>query len=164
MIKRLGLLASLVFAAAVGFAVAQGVSVPKVANVGANDLFQDIVNGQPQAGNVYASAGQISGVQLYANETTAVNGTGDPAYHFTNGVVNAFAHASGAITTATLTTEPNPTDGKRECWWADQTTTTLAWTANTGQTIDGNKHAAGIQYVSNCIVYQASNATWYSSN
>ena len=106
---------ALLLAVGLGLALAQGVVVPKVVAVGPNDLFQDIVNGQPQAGNFYASAGQISGVQLYANETAAVGGTGDPAYHFVNGVVNAFAHATGAITTATLTTEPNPSDGKREC-------------------------------------------------
>ena len=157
-------LAALLFAGALGFAVAQGIAVPKVVAVGPNDLFQDIVNGQPQAGNAYASAGQISGVQLYANETAAVGGTGDPAYHFANGVVNAFAHATGAITTATLTTEPNPTDGKRECWWADQATSTLTWTANTGQAIDSNVHGAGVAYISNCVVYQASTAKWYSSN
>ena len=96
--------------------------------------------------------------------TAAVNGTGDPAYTFTSGVVNAFAHGSGTIGTVTLTTEASPGDGQRECWWADQVTTTLTWTANTGQSIDSNKHAAGAQYISNCITYQASNATWYSSN
>ena len=147
-----------------GFALAQTVFVPKVTSVGPTDLFQDVVNGAPTSSNVYATAAQISGVQGYKNLTSAVNGTGDPAYTFTSGVVNAFAHGSGTIGTVTLTTEANPGDGQRECWWADQTTTTLSWTANTGQTIDSNKHGAGVQYISNCITYSAATKAWYSSN
>ena len=148
----------------VSMAISQTTPVPKVVNVGPTDLFQDVVAGSPVVGNVYATAAQINGVEGYKNLTTAVGGTGDPAYTFTSGVVNAFAHGTGTIGTVTLTTEANPGDGQRECWWADQTTSTLTWTANTGQTVDSNVHAAGVQYISNCITYQASNKTWYSSN
>ena len=159
----LGGISALVLAFA-GFAIGQTVNVPKVTSVSPTDLFQDVVNGAPQAGNIYATAAQIAGVEGYKNLTSAVNGTGDPGYTFTSGVVNAFAHGSGTIGTVTLTTEASPGDGQRECWWADQTTTTLSWTANTGQTIDSNKHGAGVQYISNCITYSAATKAWYSSN
>lgn len=143
-----------------GFAFAQSV-VPKVTNVGPTDVFQDIVGGAPSAGNKYATAAQINAVQGYHNLGTVST---DPAYVNTNGVFNIFAHASGTITLVTITMEPNPADGKRVCYWADQTTTTLTWTANTGQSIDSNKHAAGVQYQSNCMTYVASSATWFSAN
>ena len=154
----------LLFGIGGGLAISQVTPVPKVTSVGPTDLFNDVVAGQGTVPSKFATAAQISGPQGYKNLTAAVNGTSDPAYTFTSGVVNAFAHGSGTIGTVTLTTEANPGDGQRECWWSDQVTTTLTWTANTGQAIDSNKHAAGAQYISNCITYQASNATWYSSN
>ncbi len=143
-----------------GAVVGQTMTLPQVVNVGPSDLFQDVVGGQPNAQSKYASAGQISGVSAYHNFGTI---TTDPAYTVPNGITNLFAHAAGTITTVTITTEPNPTDGKRECWWLDQTTSTLTWTANTGQTISANVHAAGVQYNANCITYVASSATWISS-
>ncbi len=70
-------------------------------------------------------------------------------------------HAAGTITTSTITTEPNPTDGKRECYVLDQTTTTLTWTANTGQTVSTTIRASGVASVPTCIFYNATTATWY---
>lgn len=133
---------------------------PQVQNVAPNDLFQDVVGGAGKSQSYYATAAQIAGVPGYHFFGTI---TTDPAYAVPNGVTDLFAHAAGTITTVTLTTEPNPADGKRECWWLDQTTTTLTWTANTGQTIGANVHAAGVQYNPNCITYQASSSTWFSS-
>lgn len=54
----------LAFVAAASFLIAGGlmaqtIIIPKVASIGANDLFQDIVNGQPQAQNYYATAAQL---------------------------------------------------------------------------------------------------------
>lgn len=156
---------ALLLVGSLGFALAQVTAQPKVVAAQLGDMFNDVVGGVPTAQNQYASAAQISAVQAYKDLTSAVDGTGDPGYTFTNGVVNAFAHSSGTISTATLTTEPNPVDGKRECWWSDHTTTTLTWTANnSAQTIGSNVHAAGIAYTSNCITYEASSATWNSSN
>jgi hypothetical protein len=51
-------LAALLFA---GAASAQIVNVPQVQSVGANDIFQDVVNGVPQAPSYYASQGILSG-------------------------------------------------------------------------------------------------------
>ena len=165
--KRTAIIAAFLSCLGLGYALAQTgitggpVSVPKVTNVGPTDLFQDIVGGTPVVGNFYATAAQISGVQGYLNLGTV---TTDPSPTIKNGVVNVYAHGTTTITAVTITMEPNPADGKRICYWADQTTTTLTWTANTGQTIDGNKHAAGVQYISNCMTYVASTATWVASN
>jgi len=46
---------------AAGYAVGQ-VSLAKVTSVGTADLFNDVVNGVPVAGNRYATAAQIDGV------------------------------------------------------------------------------------------------------
>lgn len=144
----------------IGSAFAQVPSIPKVTNVGTLDLFQDIQNGNPQAPSIYATAAQIAGVPGYKALGTIST---DPAYTFTNGVTDLFAHAAGTLTLATLTTEPNPADGKRECWYLDQTTTTLTWTANTGQTINASVPAAGVAKNPNCITYVASSQTWFAS-
>ena len=144
---------------AAGLAYAQ--TPPKVINVGPNDLIQVIPNGAASAGNVYATPAMIVGVPGYANLGTLVTTN---TYTFTNGVTNAFAHAAGTLAAIGLTTEPNPADGKRECFWMDAAVTTLTWTANTGQTISSNVHNAGVAYQSNCITYVASASTWYSSN
>lgn len=50
--------AGLLFA---GYASAQSISVPQVSSVNGTDLFQDVVNGVPQAGNQYASFNTIAG-------------------------------------------------------------------------------------------------------
>ena len=159
--KKIAGLAGLVLVAGIGFAIAQTISVPQVVSVGPTDLFADVVAGQPTNRSSYATAAQINGVQGYKNLGTVST---DPAYTVANGVTNIFGHAAGTVTAVTLTTEANPGDGKRECYWLDQTTTTLTWTANTGQTIGSNVLTAGVAKVTQCITYQASNATWYSSN
>ena len=144
-----------------GAVLAQSVTVPQVQSVGPTDLFNDVVGGQPKSGNVYARAAQINAVPGYKNLGTI---TTDPAYTVTSGVQNIFGHAAGTITVVTITLPISPGDGRRVCYWADQTTTTLTWTAGTGATVDSNVHAAGVQYNSNCVTYQASDATWHSAN
>lgn len=154
----LGVAASMLLG--IGAAFGQATLAPGVTNVAPTDLFQDIQNGIPGSTNRYATAAQIAGVPGYHSFGTI---TTDPAYTVPNGVTDLFAHAAGTISTVTITTEPNPADGKRECWWLDQTTTTLTWTASAGQTIGANVHAAGVQYNPNCITYVASSATWFGS-
>lgn len=149
-----------ILAAAAGGVVAQTIGVPKVPNVGPTDKFNDIVGGVPQARNIYALPNMIADVFGYVNLGTI---SGDPGYTFVNGVTSVYAHAASGITAVGLTTEPNPGDGKRECFWLNQTVTTLTWHANTGQTMV-SRHAAGIADVPNCVTYVASSSTWYSSN
>jgi type IV secretory pathway TrbL component len=156
-------LASAVLFVVGGFAIAlaQTVIIPTVTNVAVADLLQVIVGGAPSAGNTYGTAGKVTHTESYVNGGTI---TTDPAYTFASGVTNWLGHKASGLTTGTFTTEAAPKDGNRECVWLDQTTTTLTWTANTGQTVDSTiAHAAGIANVPNCITFQASNSTWYAS-
>lgn len=141
--------------------VAQSPLTPSVVNAQITDIFADVVSGYPTAGNKYASAAQIASVENYKDGLTI---TTDPAYTFVNGQVLYTAHKASTLTTGTFTTEPNPTDGKRECVVIDQTTSTLTWTANTNQTIGASVATAGTAHVPSCILYDASTSTWVGSN
>jgi hypothetical protein len=154
------ILAAVAFVGGSQLAWTQAISVPQVPNLNTNDLIQVVPKGVPQAESFYGTPAQVTHQPGYVFAGTI---TTDPAYTFVNGQTNYFAHAAGTITTVTLTTEPNPGDGARECWWLDQTTTTLTWTANTGQTIGSNVLTAGVAKNPQCITYQASSATWFSS-
>ena len=57
-------LAAVVLALTAAPGMAQTQTVPQVQKVNPGDLFQDIVNGSPQSGNVYASTLQIGGALL----------------------------------------------------------------------------------------------------
>ncbi len=157
----LGLLGATI-ALGIGAAIAQTYTPAIVPNVsGSADLVQVIPNGSASAQSVFAYAGQIGSVEKFVYGGTIST---DPAYTFPNGNTLWTGHAAGTITTVTLTTEPNPTDGKRECYVLDQITSTLTWTANTGQTIGTNVKGAGALGIPVCIIYKASVATWYASN
>jgi hypothetical protein len=146
----------------VGYALAQAVPVPQVAAVNATaDLIQVIPGGAPTARSVYGTAAQVTAISGYKDLGTI---TTDPAYTATTGVWNVFGHATGTITAVTLTAPASPGDGQRLCYWADQTTTTLTFTANTGQTIDASVLAAGVAKVSQCITYSSTTKAWRSSN
>jgi hypothetical protein len=146
----------------VGYALAQAVPVPQVAAVNATaDLIQVIPGGAPTARSVYGTAAQVTAISGYKDLGTI---TTDPAYTATTGVWNVFGHATGTITAVTLTAPASPGDGQRLCYWADQTTTTLTFTANTGQTIDASVLAAGVAKVSQCITFSSTTKAWLSSN
>ena len=149
----------------VGYAAAQ-VTLPKVTNVGTSDLFNVVVNGVPVAGNRYATAAQINGVQGYYVLYSGADANGQTlTYTQTSGISNVFAYATtGAITSVTITTDPNPGDGERLCYVGDgEATTTLTFTANTGQTIKPTI-SAGVSDVPICLTYVASLSSWYRSN
>lgn len=144
-----------------GYAIAQTIPVPTVVGVNPADLIPLVRNGVPQARTSYATAAMIAGVPGYANLGTLVTTN---TYTFTNGVTDAFGHAAGTLAAIGLTTEPNPTDGKRECFYLDQVVTALTWTANTGQTIDSHVFGgATLAHQPYCITYVASSATWFNS-
>jgi len=135
--------------------------IPTVTNVGTTDLFQDVVGGQPAAGRVFATAAQINGVQGYYN-MGAFNTT-SASYTVGNAVTNVFGYPSGTATLVTLTMPASPGDGQRVCFLSTQTTSTLTFTANTGQTVT-NGPTAGVANVPLCMTYVASIATWERSN
>ena len=158
--KRTIIIGALIAAAIGGFAIAQTTPVPKVTSVGPTDVFKDIVSGVPSVQNSYATAAQINGTPGYKNLGTI---TTDPAYTVADGVSNVFGHGTTTISAVTITMEPDPADGKRICFRADQTTTTFAFHANTGQTVSSTR-TAGVANVPNCMTYSAIDATWYKSN
>lgn len=145
----------------IGAALGQIVAPPTQLNVNPTDLVQVIPNGVGGSTNVYATIPQIAGAPGYVNGGTIVTTN---AFTFPHGVTNYFAHAAGTLASVVPTTEANPSDGQRECYWLDQTTTALTWTANTGQTIGANVVSAGTSKVANCITYVKSSTTWFSSN
>jgi hypothetical protein len=156
------LLATAFFAAlGLGALIAQTITAPGVIHVNPADLFLDVVNGQPTAQGVYARADQISSQWAYKDLGTI---TTDPAYTVTGAIVNIFGHSTGTVTAVTITTPVNPGDGRRICYYNDHTTTTLTFTASTGQSIDSNVVAAGVANIPACIVYNATSTVWKNSN
>ena len=133
------------------------------------DQFLDVVNGVPQAQGQYALGIQISGVQGYEALYGGLDAHGQTiTYTATAGVTNIFAYATtSAITSVTITTEAHPGDGQRECYMGvGEATTTLAFTANTGQSLQTGASgiSAGVSNVGICITYVKSLAEWFRSN
>ena len=148
---------ALVILIGASIAIAQ-VTVPKVLSVGPTDLFQDVVGGVPGPGNTYATAAQVNGVAGYKLGGAVLTAW---TYTFTSGQQYYVITPSGTLATGVLTAEANPGDGQRECFFSTQTQTAITWTANTGQTMDTTKPAAGVANVRQCMLYSAAAATWY---
>jgi hypothetical protein len=142
----------------IGVALAQTI-IPVVPTIGTNDYFQDVPNGNPGVGNVYAKAAQIAGVPGYVNGGVAVTAF---TYTFGNSVTDYFIQPAGTLATGTLTTAANPSDGQRECFLSTQTQTALTWNANTGQSISGAP-TAGVANTPYCMTYNLAALTWYRS-
>jgi hypothetical protein len=139
----------------IGIALAQVQPIPKVVSVGTADLFQDIVGGFGQAQSFYATAAQITHVPGYVKVVplTAFSLT------FANGQTNMILNPAGTLATGTITTEPNPADGARECISSTQTQTALTITANTGQTIN-NTATALVANVPVCFTFSSGTGAW----
>jgi hypothetical protein len=92
-----GLAIAALLALATPLVYAQAISVPQVTKINPTDLFQDIVNGTPTSGNVYASATTLAGFGVsQATKLNALIG-GDAS-------TNLFQRATtGASVTTTLT-------------------------------------------------------------
>lgn len=140
----------------IGGAYAQ-VTANAVPTVHQGDLVPVVPNGQPSAQGQYANPAQISGAPGYVNLGVATTGN---SYTFAKAQTNMFMQPAATLAAVTLVTEPNPSDGQRECFLSTQTTTALTWTANTGQTM-GSTITAGVANTPLCIEYQLSAATWY---
>lgn len=158
-ILGLGLLAATIIGS--GAARAQIVAPTQVQTVNPTDLFQDIPRGVSASTNVYASGPQIAGAPGYVNLGAATTGN---SYTFAKAQVDMFMQPAGTLAAVTLVTEPNPSDGQRECFLSTQTTTALTITANSGQTMGtGAAPTAGVANVPLCITYQLSSASWLRS-
>lgn len=139
----------------IGIALAQTTPVAKVVAVGTADLFQDVVGGFGQAPSYYATAAQITHVPGYVKviPLTAFSLT------FVNGQTDMILNPAGTLATGTITTEPNPADGARECILSSQTQTALTITANTGQTIN-NTATALVANTPVCFTFSSGTSAW----
>lgn len=132
---------------------------PIVTNVGASDLFQDVVNGTPQAPSYYASAAQINGVIGYTNAGVLATAQ---SLTFGNATQLIAAQSAGTIATLTLTASPNPGDGQLNCYINTQTTTAITWNANStvsAQTISGAP-SAGVANTKACMLFSKALGGW----
>lgn len=133
-------------------------SPPQVQHVGTTDLFQDIVNGMEVVGHQYATAAQINGVIGYQDLGAATTGN---TYTFLKGQSQITMRPAGTLGAVTLTTEVSPGDGQVECFFSTQTTTSLTWTASTGQTIGSDAPSAGVANTRQCLQYELLTLTWH---
>lgn len=132
------------------------VTLPQVSSVNSDDLFQDIVHGQPQAGSFYASAPVLaSGLTASANNDNALI-DGDFGQ-------SLFSHGTsvGTITTAVKYTANN--------WFAwSGTSTTLTVTQQTGAADVPSNFGASVRVaktstgvVQSCIAQEVESAGAY---
>ena len=123
------------------------------------DLVQIVPNGQPTPNNQYTYPAILAGAPAY---TDAGVGTTGGSYTFKHGQTNYFMRPSGTLAAVTVITEATPDDGQRECFLSTQTTSSLTWTANTGQTVT-NGPSAGVANTPICMTYESAAATWFRS-
>ncbi len=143
--------------AAMQIAIAQPVIPPTVQIINPNDLFQDVVNGTPQAGNFYATAAQITSQSGYYKSAPATGFT----FTFGNSQTYAAFRPAGTLAAGYITLAPGPSDGARECVFTTQTITGTYVAANTGQSINNALSNTSISANTGfCYLYSASNATW----
>jgi hypothetical protein len=144
--------AALAFA---GLAYAQSVPVPQVPIINPTDLIQVVPLGQPSAQSKYATPAQITSQLGYAKYSplTAFS------YTFANSQSDIVLTHSTTIAQGTITFAAAPSDGARECVFAQNTVTTLNLAANTGQTLNNavTTIAAAARV---CYLYSISNLTW----
>jgi hypothetical protein len=105
-----------------GYAVSQVINIPQVTAIGSTDLFQDIVGGNPQAGNVYASA------NLLGNYSASLAGN-NPTNDLIGGDMTSNLFQDGT-TVSTITTSATYVADQ----WAafSGTSTTIAGAQETG--------------------------------
>jgi hypothetical protein len=160
--KRLGLRAALLAAASgLIFGALAQVSVPLRGPLAANDLVQVIPYGQPSSQSVYATPGQISGLQSYNYQV--------PLTAFTltqpDGTELMYLNPAGTLATGTLTMMAHPADGQRFILEDSQTQTAITIQANTGQTLTAGTYGlatptALVANTSYVWVYFAAQAAW----
>lgn len=158
-LRKFALAAALAAFGFAGVAVAQNTTptLPLVSPLNTGDYVQVIPGGQPYVGNKYAPAGAVAGVPSYVNLGVTTSGN---TYTYTNSQVWMLMQPAATLAAVTLVTAPNPGDGQRECFVSTQTTTTLTWNANTGQSIS-NAPTAGVANTAICLIYVAGTSTWY---
>lgn len=161
--KKLLIGAALGVLVACGFAFAQVQPIPTVSSINpTTDLIQIIPRGQPSAQSVFATPAQLATQEQYVKlNMTAAPPVAGYTQTFANSQSDVMLLANATISYFYFTFAPNPSDGARECFYANQTVTSAYPTANTGQTVNSSNTitsmTASTRY---CFLYSASNTTW----
>ena len=153
------LLAALAFGHA--FAQATAPTVVPIPSTSQTDLMPIIPKGNVTAQSHFATLPQVNGASGYHNGGVASTAW---SYTFKPGEQYFFIQPSGTLATGALTTEANPGDGQRECFFSTQTQTAITWTANTTlftQVIDGSAPTAGVADTLQCLIFSTATSTWY---
>ncbi len=161
--KKLLTFAALGVLGLAGVAFAQSIGIPQVPVIHpTTDLIQIVPNGQPQSQAQFAIPAALASQEQYQKINYSVTAT-SPAYtvSFSNFQTDIVIQAAGTITYTYINFAPAPSDGARECVYANQTVTTAYPTANTGQTVNAsNTITAMTASTRYCFLYSASNLTW----
>lgn len=160
--KKILTLAALGVAALDGVAFAQVIGIAQAPLVHpTTDLIQIIPNGQPSSQSFYIPPAALSSQEQYSKVTLTGQPTSAYTQTFSNFQTDLVLLASGTISYAYINFAPAPSDGARECVYANQTVTLAYPTANTGQTVNSSNTitsmTASTRY---CFLYSASNLTW----
>ena len=164
--KKLLTFAALGALALAGAVYAQVLPITQVQTIkSATDLVQIIPGGQPSSPSVYAPAGALNTQEVYQKINLSTTNT-SPAYTvaFSNFQSDIVIQALGTITYTYINFAPNPSDGARECVYANQTVTTAYPTANTTvntQVVNASNTITSLTASTRtCFIYSASNLTW----
>ena len=128
-------IAALLSLGAVAGVEAQTAPLPTVQKVGPTDLFQDIVNGSPQAGNVYASTLQIGGALLGQASKLNILIGGDAEQ-------NLFQRGTTGASVTTTITYGGP---DRWAYWSGTNTAMTVSKDTTAADLPANAYAAGFK-------------------
>jgi hypothetical protein len=141
-----------------GSALAQVNPVPLVQSVGPQDLFRDVLNGQPGSDR-WATGYQINGPVGYQKFYAPASGV---AVAFTGpGQTYVLLYPTATIAAATVTLAATPGDGQRDCVRSTQVVTalTVQVASGSGQSINNGPTTLPANTVT-CMLYSAFNATW----
>lgn len=148
----LGALAALIVSS--GIVLAQPIPVPQVSRINPNDLMQVLPGGQPQAQSQYATPAQITSQLGYVKASPLTGFT----YTFGNSQSDLVLTHPSTIAAGTVVFASAPSDGAKECVFAQNTVTTLTLSAP-GQTI--NNAVTTIAALARvCYLFSISNLTW----
>ncbi len=138
------------------YALAQTISVPQVAIIGPNDLVAIVPGGVPSAQTKYAKPAQITSQSGYvkASPLTAFS------YTFGNSQSDLVLTHSTTIAQGTVTFAPAPSDGARECVFAQNTVTTLNLAAGASTQTLNNAVTTIAAAARVCYLFSLSNLTW----
>lgn len=157
--KKIMLAAALGLVGFVAVASAQVIGVPQVQKVGQTDLIQIIPGGRPGAQNAYATPAQINSQMGYQVASPATGFT----YTFGNSDSLIVLTHSGTLATGTITLAAAPSDGAEECFYTQNTVTTLV-VAKSDSTQTLNNAVTTLPAAARiCYLYSLLTTTWNRS-